>query len=78
MARESSYENATAMRIFLAPDAVIVTRVFMLFRGVAAVDLGLQEPARARMAEADKTTFWVNVVNVDAAHAGCSVITGPE
>ncbi|KAI9442945.1 hypothetical protein H4582DRAFT_1921437 [Lactarius indigo] len=64
---QESYEKAAAMRITPAPD--IVTRVFMLFCGVAAGDLGLWEPARARAVEVDGATFWADVVGVDAARA---------
>ncbi|KAH9018124.1 hypothetical protein EDB84DRAFT_1276326 [Lactarius hengduanensis] len=67
---QESYEKAAKMRITPAPD--IVTRVFMLFRGVAASDLALWEPARARAAEADGATFWADVVGVDAARAADS------
>ncbi|KAH8986741.1 hypothetical protein EDB92DRAFT_1878657 [Lactarius akahatsu] len=67
---QESYEKAAGMRITPAPD--IVTRVFMLFRGVAASDLALWEPARARAAEADGATFWADAVGVDAARAADS------
>jgi len=67
---QESYEKAAVMCITPAPD--IVTRVFMLFRGVAAGDLGLWEPARARAAEADGATFWAGVVGVDAGRAADS------
>ncbi|KAH9033623.1 hypothetical protein EDB85DRAFT_1099774 [Lactarius pseudohatsudake] len=67
---QESYEKAAEMRITPAPD--IVTRVFMLFRGVVASDLALWEPARARAAEADGATFWADVVGVDAARAADS------
>lgn len=59
------YEKAAAMHITPALD--IVTRVFMLLRGVVAGDLGLWELARA--AEADGVTFWADVVGVNAARA---------
>jgi len=57
------------MRISPTPD--VVTRVFMLFRGVALGDLGLWEQAAARAAVAaeDGATFWAQVVGVDAGRA---------
>ncbi len=64
---QESYEKAAALRIAPAPD--VVTRVFMLFRGVAAADLGLWEQASARATEADGATFWEGVVGVDSARA---------
>ncbi|KAH9060143.1 hypothetical protein EDB87DRAFT_1728898 [Lactarius vividus] len=67
---QEPYKKAAAMRITPAPD--IVTRVFMLFRRVAAGDLALSEPARARTAEGDGATFWVDEVGVDAARAADS------
>jgi len=53
------------MRVSPAPD--VVTRVFMLFRGVAQGDLGLWAPAAARATAEDGATFWARVVGVDAA-----------
>ena len=44
-----------------APD--VVTRVFMLFRGVAEDDVGEWKDARARVADVD----WVDVVGVSPA-----------
>ena len=61
------YERAASMYITPAPD--IVTRVFMLFQGVPAADLGLWEAARSRAAAADGQTFWTDVVGVDAVRA---------
>ena len=60
------------MRIVPTPD--VVTRVFMLFRGVAVDDLGLWEAASARAASgsSDGTAFWANVVGVNAARAADS------
>jgi len=43
-----------------------LTRVFMLFRGVAVGDLGLWEAASERAAAVDEATFWAEVVGVDA------------
>jgi hypothetical protein len=64
---QASYEEAARMRISPAPD--VVTRVFMLFRGVrvAQGDLGLWAPAAARATAEDGATFWARVVGVDAA-----------
>jgi hypothetical protein len=66
---QDAYEQAAPMRIAPAPD--VVTRVFMIFRGVAEGDLGLWEAASARAAVTggDGATFWVDVVGVDAARA---------
>jgi len=57
------------MRISPTPD--VVTRVFMLFRGVAPGDLGLWERAAARAAAAAEggATLWAQVVGVDAGRA---------
>ena len=57
------------MRVSPAPD--VVTRVFMLFRGVAHGDLGLWEQAAARgTAEEDSgEKFWAQVVGVDVVRA---------
>ena len=55
------------MRVSPAPD--VVTRVFMLFRGVAADDLELWEQAAARASAEDGATFWTRVVGVDMARA---------
>ena len=64
---QSSYEQAAQMRVSPAPD--VVTRVFMLFRGVAADDLGLWEQAAARATAEDGATFWPWVVGVDLVRA---------
>ena len=55
------------MRVSPAPD--VVTRVFMLFRGVAAEDLGLWEQAAARATADNGATFWAQVVGVDLERA---------
>jgi hypothetical protein len=55
------------MRISPAPD--VVTRVFMLFRGVCAEDVGLWAPAAARATAEDGATFWTKVVGVDSVRA---------
>lgn len=64
---QASYEKAAQMRVLPAPD--VVTRVFMLFRGVAPGDLGLWTQAAERAAAEDGATFWAQVVGVDAARA---------
>jgi len=66
---QASYEQAARMRISPVPD--VVTRVFMLFRGVAPSDLGLWEQAatRATAAEDRGATFWARVVGVDSVRA---------
>ena len=64
---QDAYEQAASLRIAPAPD--VVTRVFMLFRGVAAGDLGLWEAAGTG---ADEPTFWADVVGVDAVRAADS------
>jgi ubiquitin C len=55
------------MRVSPTPD--VVTRVFMLFRGVRPDDVVLWAPAAARAAADDGTTFWSDVVGVDAVRA---------
>ncbi|KAH9073480.1 hypothetical protein EDB83DRAFT_2219653 [Lactarius deliciosus] len=66
---QEAYERAAPMHIAPAPD--IVTRVFMLFRGVPVSDLGLWEAASAR-AGADGARLWADIVGVDAARAADS------
>jgi len=55
------------MRVSPAPD--VVTRIFMLFRGVSKGDLGLWDQAAARATAEDGATFWTQVVGVDAVRA---------
>ena len=64
---QASYERAAEMHISPTPD--LVTRVFMLFRGIAPGDLGFWEQAAARASAADGATFWARVVGVDAVRA---------
>jgi ubiquitin C len=64
---QSSYEKAAQMRISPTPD--VVTRVFMLFRGVSPDDLGFWAPAAARATAEDGATFWTEIVGVDAMRA---------
>jgi hypothetical protein len=52
---QASYEKAAQMRVSPAPD--VVTRVFMLFRGVEPGDLGLWTQAAARATTEDGATF---------------------
>ena len=69
---QDAYEQAAPMRIAPTPD--VVTRVFMLFRGVAAGDLGLwgAASARAAPASAEGATLWADVVGVNAPRAADS------
>jgi len=55
------------MRVSPVPD--VVTRVFMLFRGVAKGDLGVWSQAVARATAEDGATFWTQVVGVDVVRA---------
>jgi len=64
---QASYERAAEMYISPTPD--VVTRVFMLFRGVAKSDIGLWEQAAARASAEDGGTFWARIVGVDAVRA---------
>ncbi|KAF8264819.1 hypothetical protein EI94DRAFT_1737589 [Lactarius quietus] len=68
---QDAYENAARLRITPAPD--VVTRVFMLFRGVAVGDLGLWEAASVRANAADGS-FWADVVGVNARRAADSTL----
>jgi hypothetical protein len=53
---QASYEQAAQMRVSPAPD--VITRVFLLFRGVAADYLGLWEQAATRATAEDGAAFW--------------------
>jgi hypothetical protein len=64
---QDAYERAAPMHIAPAPD--VVTRIFMLFRGVPACDLGMWEAASSRASAADGATFWADVVGVNAVRA---------
>ena len=64
---QASYEKAAQMRILPAPD--VVTRIFMLFRGVPMDDVNLWAPAAARASAEDGATFWTKVVGIDAVRA---------
>ncbi|KAI0088380.1 hypothetical protein BDY19DRAFT_950615 [Irpex rosettiformis] len=60
-----SYESAAPMTVSPTPD--VVTRVFMLFRGIEENDLADWEGARARAA-AD-VSFWVEIIGVSVEKA---------
>jgi len=64
---QASYEKAAQMRV--SPAADVVTRVFMLFRGVAKGDVGLWSQAAARATAEGGATFWTQVVGADAVRA---------
>jgi len=65
---QASYEQAAKMRVSPTPD--VVTRVFMLFRGVAQGDLDPWSQAAARATAEDGATFWTDVVGgIDSARA---------
>jgi hypothetical protein len=65
---QASYEQAAQMRVSPAPD--VVTRIFMLFRGVAPGDLDFWEQAAARAtAEDGGAAFWKRIVGIDLARA---------
>ncbi|KAI0246381.1 hypothetical protein BJV78DRAFT_1255092 [Lactifluus subvellereus] len=67
---QESYEQAAPMRVSPTPD--VVTRVFMLFRGVAAADVELWQSASAlapTVAAPDGATSWARVVGVEAERA---------
>jgi hypothetical protein len=64
---QASYETAAQLRILPTPD--VVTRVFMLFRGICSEDVGLWSPAAARATAEDGATFWTKIVGVDAVRA---------
>ena len=55
------------MHVSPAPD--VVTRVFMLFRGVRSDNVDLWASAAARAIAEDGATFWAKVVGVDAVRA---------
>ena len=69
---QDAYERAASLRVAPAPD--VITRVFMLFRGVAAGDLGLWEAASARVADTGAlgSRYWADIVGVDAVRAADS------
>jgi hypothetical protein len=59
------YEAAAPMNI--SPTPAVVTRVFMLFRGVEDDKLSEWEEARARTAK--DVSFWTAIVGIDVEKA---------
>ncbi|KAI0787401.1 ubiquitin-domain-containing protein [Fomes fomentarius] len=55
---QSVYERAAELEVFPAPD--VITRIFMLFRGVAAEEVKEWEEARERVGKVD----WRSVVGI--------------
>lgn len=64
--RQASYERAAPLNISPQPD--VVTRVFMLFRGVREDKLSLDWPHAQARAE-DDVAWWKGVVGVDLERA---------
>jgi hypothetical protein len=67
---QGSYEQAAPMLVSPKPD--VVTRVFMLFRGVAAADVELWQSASVpgpTAAAVEGATSWAHIVGVDAGRA---------
>ncbi|KAG1893681.1 uncharacterized protein F5891DRAFT_962575 [Suillus fuscotomentosus] len=63
---QAAFERAASLRISPQPD--VVTRVFILFKGIRKEDFANWTNARIQ-AEKD-VAWWVNVVGVDPARAG--------
>ncbi|KAG1742153.1 hypothetical protein EDB19DRAFT_1907619 [Suillus lakei] len=63
---QSAYERAASLNISPQPD--VVTRVFMLFRGIS--EEHLENWSNAQMQAEKDVTWWVDVVGVDPARAG--------
>jgi hypothetical protein len=63
---QSAYERTASLSISPQPD--VVTRVFMLFRGIAKEHL--KNWANAQIQAETDVAWWVNVVGVDPARAG--------
>ncbi|KAG1741920.1 hypothetical protein EDD22DRAFT_973268 [Suillus occidentalis] len=63
---QAAYERAASLSISPQPD--VVTRVFMLFRGIPKEHLG--DWANAQMQAKRDVGWWVDVVGVDPARAG--------
>ena len=63
---QASYERAAPLQVTPQPD--VVTRVFMLFRGVQEDKLGLEWPHAQARAE-DDVAWWKGVVGVDLEKA---------
>lgn len=62
---QKSYETAAPMTV--TPKADVITRVFMLFRGIPEDKLDKWTEATARANE--DASFWVKTVRVDTARA---------
>ncbi|KAF8351054.1 hypothetical protein F5887DRAFT_935658 [Amanita rubescens] len=65
---QSSYESAARLDITPKPD--VVTRVFMLFRGVDACDLDIWSEAEQRTKDMD-VGGWRTIVGIDVEGMGC-------
>ncbi|KAG2037000.1 hypothetical protein BDR03DRAFT_920623 [Suillus americanus] len=63
---QAAYERVASLSISPQPD--VVTRVFMLFRGIAEEHLA--KWANAQMQAEEDVAWWVDVVGVDPASAG--------
>lgn len=60
---QSSYESAAHLDIIPKPD--VITRVFMLFRGVGSHDLALWTEAEERVKTMNVDT-WRSIVGINA------------
>ncbi|KAG1869446.1 hypothetical protein DFJ58DRAFT_766224 [Suillus subalutaceus] len=63
---QAAYERAASLSISPQPD--VVTRVFMLFRGISREHL--ENWSNAQMQAEKDVAWWVDVVGVDPARAG--------
>ncbi|KAG2066539.1 hypothetical protein BDR04DRAFT_1129959 [Suillus decipiens] len=63
---QSAYERAASLSIYPQPD--VVTRVFMLFRGISKEHLA--QWSNAQMQTGKDVAWWVDVVGVDVVRAG--------
>ncbi|KAG1838522.1 hypothetical protein DFJ58DRAFT_749242 [Suillus subalutaceus] len=63
---QAAYERAASLRISPQPD--VVTRIFMLFKGICKEHLG--NWANAQMQAEKDVAWWVDIVGVDPARAG--------
>lgn len=59
------YEQAARLAVTPTPD--VVTRIFMVFRGIEEGEMSQWESAVQRVAE--DVTFWKDVVGIDASAA---------
>ncbi|VDB95548.1 unnamed protein product [Peniophora sp. CBMAI 1063] len=62
---QAEYEQAARLTVIPSPD--VVTRVFMVFRGVSEREMTEWEPAVERAGE--DVAFWKDVVGIDASAA---------